>query len=81
VGPRVRRPDGLADSPVGIAIDPEGSVLVPGLPRSASHGEDYVTVKYSSDGTELWVRRYDGLASQRDTRRRNCRSILRGTSS
>jgi uncharacterized delta-60 repeat protein len=64
----VRRFDGpgqLADHPVGLAIDADGNAIVTGYSLGVSE-HDYVTIKYSADGTELWQRRYDGPVNGRD---------------
>jgi uncharacterized delta-60 repeat protein len=43
-----------------IAIDSQGNVLVTGYSWGAETGYDYTTIKYSPDGEEIWVARYDG---------------------
>ena len=49
-----------------LAVDSNGNVYVTGFSDGTGysyggrHDRDYATVKYSPDGTELWVRRYDG---------------------
>lgn len=48
----------------GIAVDSEGNVCVTG--RSFGEKYDYATVKYDSQGNELWVGRYDGSGNRRD---------------
>jgi uncharacterized delta-60 repeat protein len=65
----VRRYDGAAggyDQAFSIAVDPLGDVFVTGESEGDGTLYDYATVKYSSDGTELWVRRYDGPAGDDD---------------
>jgi predicted secreted protein len=47
-----------------IAVDKNGSVYVTG--RSIGDSYDYATVKYDSDGNELWVARYNGPANRSD---------------
>ena len=48
----------------GIAVDSEGNVCVTG--RSFGEKYDYATVKYDSQGNELWVARYNGSADRGD---------------
>ena len=45
-----------------IAVDASGNVYVTGLGENGEifGDEDFVTIKYDSDGNELWVSRYDG---------------------
>jgi hypothetical protein len=43
-----------------IALDSYGNVYVSGYSYASTTSFDYVTVKYDSSGTELWVKRYDG---------------------
>jgi len=47
-----------------IAVDGEGNVCVTG--RSFGEKYDYATVKYDSQGNELWVARYDGSGNRSD---------------
>lgn len=48
------------DKACGIALDASGSVYVSGTSLGSGTGYDYATVKYDSDGHELWVKRCDG---------------------
>ena len=60
----VRRYDGPSNSvdvAYAIAVDGEGSVYVTGYSSSGVAGSaDYSTIKYGPDGSEDWVRRYNG---------------------
>lgn len=50
----------------GLEVDPSGNVYVTGRNWANDTKYDYVTVKYSSDGTELWERRYNGPEDKDD---------------
>jgi uncharacterized delta-60 repeat protein len=56
--------DDLAQS---IAVDNWGDVYVTGWSEAADSGKDYVTLKYSSNGEQMWVARYDGPAHEDDS--------------
>ncbi|MBI1747719.1 MAG: SBBP repeat-containing protein [Acidobacteria bacterium] len=59
----VRRYDGPAHGEDGgraLAIDAQGNVYVAGESLAPDTEMDFVTIKYSPQGDELWVRRYDG---------------------
>lgn len=65
----LRRYDGLAhgeDIANAVAIDSEGNVIVCGNSAGVGTGIDTATVKYSPDGTQLWVARYDGPVHAND---------------
>jgi len=66
----VRRFRGPAsdDSGVAIAVDARGNVYVAGYSEQdwGSFCGDFVTIKYSQDGQELWVRRYNGPANDHE---------------
>jgi len=50
-----------------IAVDQEGNVYVSGGSTGESGAsQDYTTIKYSPDGDEFWVARYDGIVSDLD---------------
>jgi Beta-propeller repeat len=58
---------GFGDAATAIAIDSSGNVYVTGQSWSAKTSEyDYATVKYSADGQQRWVARYDGPANDYD---------------
>ena len=52
------------NSATAMALDAAGNVYVTGY--SSGVGLDYATVKYDSDGNELWVARYHDPANGRD---------------
>jgi hypothetical protein len=54
------------DQARAIGVDASGNVYVTGRSTSGTTGSDYATVKYSTSGTERWVRRYDEPTIQDD---------------
>jgi hypothetical protein len=51
---------------VGIVIDPFGDIIVTGHSYNVGTGEDFLTVKYDTNGTQLWEARYNGPGDSRD---------------
>ncbi len=56
------------DNAMALAVDNLGNVYVTGYSAGTgvSNNYDYATIKYSSDGNELWVSRYEGLGGTDD---------------
>lgn len=49
-----------------IAVDAMGNVYVTGNSIGSATGDDYVTIKYDSQGNQLWVVRYNGAGNGGD---------------
>lgn len=47
-------PDHEWDEARGVALDPAGNVIVAGSSRGSEPGSDYVLIKYTPEGEELW---------------------------
>lgn len=70
----------VADGATDITVDDEfDAVYVTGYSYRRGSNSDYVTIKYEADGTERWMRRYNGTAGGPDVawgiaydRRRAC---------
>ncbi|MBK7631222.1 MAG: SBBP repeat-containing protein [Ignavibacteriales bacterium] len=54
------------DSPSDMALDTFGNIYVTGSSEDVSNNDDYVTIKYNSNGDEVWVRRYNGTGNDYD---------------
>jgi uncharacterized delta-60 repeat protein len=55
---RYNGPAKRSDFARGLAIDHSDNILVTGYSLTSSSGEEFATIKYSSDGTPLWTNRY-----------------------
>jgi hypothetical protein len=63
------RYDGPANSYDGayaIAVDASGDVYIAGRSYGSGTSSDYATVKYDTNGNEIWVRRHNGPANDFD---------------
>ena len=58
---RYNGPSNNADSPTSMKVDGSGNVYVTGWSEDASMTRDIVTIKYSTNGNQLWARRYAGI--------------------
>jgi uncharacterized delta-60 repeat protein len=54
------------DEACAITVDSAGKVYVTGLSWNTGTNHDYATVKYDTNGNQLWVARYDGQANASD---------------
>src|SRR5690606_35798004 len=62
---RYNGPGNNYDEPTAMELDPLGNLCITGFSRNtaAASSADYLTIKYNSNGDSVWVRRYDGTAS------------------
>jgi len=56
-------PAGAVDAAHSIAIDKSGSVYITGSSTGSGTNSDFATIKYSNDGDEQWVVRYNRLTT------------------
>ena len=54
------------DEASAITVDDSGNVYVCGTSVGVGTSEDYLTIKYCSDGDTAWIRRYNGPGDDRD---------------
>ncbi|MHC4510578.1 MAG: SBBP repeat-containing protein [Planctomycetota bacterium] len=54
------------DQATAVAVDDQGNVYVSGHSYGAGAGADYTTIKYSAQGIEQWVARYEGPGNDND---------------
>jgi len=48
------------DRPSALSVDNSGNVYVTGYSEGGGTGDDYATIKYGPNGSQLWVARYNG---------------------
>ncbi len=63
---RYNGPDNNGDAASAIAVDGAGNAFVTGHSLGLETYQDYVTIKYSPSGKQLWTRRYNGPANGSD---------------
>jgi hypothetical protein len=66
---RYTGPGSGADRADAMALDSSGNIYVTGLSDGNGTGLDYVTIKYDSDGNEIWSARYNGPGNSDDSSR------------
>lgn len=54
------------DNPMAMLVNAGGEVYVTGTSMSPQQTLDFATIKYATNGTELWVARYNGAAGYAD---------------
>ena len=62
-------PDSLADESRALTLDSWGNIYVTGTSEGATTDKDYATIKYDTNGNELWSARYNGPDSLADESR------------
>jgi len=63
-------PAGSSDEVAAIAVDGSGNVYITGWSYGGSAtSSDYATIKYDTNGNQLWLERYNGPASDYDDAR------------
>jgi uncharacterized delta-60 repeat protein len=63
---RYSGPGDYFDEAFSLAIDLTGNVYVTGYISKSGPEEDYVTIKYNSEGVQQWVSSYDGIDNRHD---------------
>ena len=66
---RYNGPGNNTDNAHGLAVDSAGNVYVSGSSVGAAGNFDYAIVKYDANGSQRWVRRYDGTGAGDDYQR------------
>src|SRR5687767_7328858 len=54
------------DNPAGMIVNGAGEVYVTGTSMSLEQTLDFATIKYNTNGTELWIARYNGAGGFAD---------------
>jgi uncharacterized delta-60 repeat protein len=65
----VRRYNGAgngSDEALAMAVDKQGNIIVTGYSTGSGTDWDFCTIKYTSDGQQLWIQRYNGPGNGSD---------------
>jgi uncharacterized delta-60 repeat protein len=63
---RYNGPGNGSDTAQAVAVDGSGNVYVAGKSSGSGTGYDYATIKYSANGKQIWVKRFNGLGNSTD---------------
>jgi hypothetical protein len=63
---RYNGPANSFDEALFLAVDASGNVYVTGQSAGIGTGSDYASIKYDTNGNELWVKRYNGPGNSSD---------------
>jgi hypothetical protein len=63
---RYNGPGNADDGALTIAVDGSGNAYVTGWSSRSGTDYDYATIKYDTNGKQLWVKRYNGPGSGKD---------------
>ena len=64
---RYNGPDNAFDRPLALTVDVNGNVYVTGESLDYASSYDYATIKYDTNGNQLWVTRYMSIGFISDT--------------
>ena len=59
-------PDSYVDRPTAMTVDAAGYVYVTGRSHGSGTDQDYATVKYDPEGSQVWAARYNGPGNDLD---------------
>ncbi len=54
------------DAVKGTIVDNSGNVYVTGSSNAGANSDDYITIKYNTNGVQQWIARYNGVGSGSD---------------